>query len=109
MKKDHNITPPSSLDREQGNDNISSFNSQLNGVDKKIITLNHDAFYGRVDHKDILQHLLADFHPVNFRELIELDAEEKMRQKHHVFGVVKHLLHTAKARSALLWHHVPSP
>lgn len=76
-------------------------NLNTNGIDveeKKKITLNLDAFYGRADHKDILQRLLAEIQPVNFRELIDLDKDEDLKQKHHVFGVVKHLLQTAKDR-----------
>jgi len=69
-----------------------------NGEGKKKINLNPAAFYGRIDHKDILELLLSEIKQVNFREIIGLSAEEELKQKYYLYGVVKHLLQTARER-----------
>jgi len=86
----HSITP-GHLQKEENK-------ATLNGSEKKIIHLNSDAFYGRPDHKDILQKLLGEIQPVNFREVIGLAEDEDLKQKHIVFAVIKQLLQTARNR-----------
>ncbi len=65
---------------------------------KKRITLDPNAFYGRVLHKDILTRLLNEIRPVDFRELIELPKDEDLKQKHFLFGIVKNLLQIAERK-----------
>src|ERR1700722_14623436 len=60
--------------------------------------LNPSAFYGRTDHKDILQRLLLEIKPVDFPSVIGLPTGEDLKQKHILVAVVKHLLEIAKAR-----------
>ncbi len=60
--------------------------------------LKPEAFYGRADHKDILRRLLDEIKPVNFDEIIGLEAGKELKQKHIIFAVVKHLLQIAKTR-----------
>ncbi|HXH18884.1 MAG TPA: phage/plasmid primase, P4 family [Chitinophagales bacterium] len=64
-------------------------------TEKPKISLNGDAFYGRVKHDDILKRLLDEIHPVNFREAIGLTEDEDLKQKHILFAVVKILMQTA--------------
>ena len=72
--------------------------NNLSGDNKKKITLNPDNFYGRADHKDILKRLLSEIQRVNFREVIGLDPDEDLKQKHIIFAIVKHLLQIARQR-----------
>ena len=71
---------------------------QNNGEENKKPILNPDNFFGRADHKDILQKLLSEIQKINFREVIGLSPDEDLKQKHYLFAVVKHLLQTAKER-----------
>lgn len=57
--------------------------------------LDLDAFYGSVDHKDILNQLLSQIQPVDFRDVIKF-TDDKLKQKHKLFAIVKYLLLTAK-------------
>ena len=68
-------------------------------MDRKKANLNPDAFYGRVDHKDVLQKLLSEIQPVDFHDVIGLPHEEDLIQKHKIYAVVKHLLLIAKERN----------
>ena len=77
---------------------MSSQDTQSNGDGKKKININTDAFYGQAAHKDILQHLLCEIKPVDFRAVIGLPTDEDLKQKHILFAIVKHLLKTAKER-----------
>ena len=72
--------------------------TNLNGESKKKITLNPDGFYGRVEHKNILKRLLVEIRPVNFREVIGLDAGVDLKQKHILFAIIKKMLQTAKQK-----------
>jgi putative DNA primase/helicase len=54
------------------------------------------AFEGRKKHNDVLNDLLNEIHPINFRDYLELPADEDIKQKHIVVAVVKHLLQVAK-------------
>lgn len=64
--------------------------------DKRKINLDAAAFYGRVDHKNILQKLLSGIQPVDFHDVIGLPHEQNLMQKHKIYAVVKHLLLTAQ-------------
>jgi putative DNA primase/helicase len=66
---------------------------------KKHLHVNPNAFWGIANHKDIFPHLLKEVHEVNFNEIICLPEEEKIRQKHYVFAVVKHILNLAKEKN----------
>jgi putative DNA primase/helicase len=79
------------------NKNLPSDNSNGKG-NKKKINLNVDAFSGKVNHKDILEKLLSEIGKIDFREVIGLPTDEDLKQKHFIFGVVKHLLQTAIAK-----------
>lgn len=72
------------------------FNTPI-ALDKKTI-LSSSAFNCQSMHGDILQHLLSELKPVNFGEIIGLEAGKELKQKHIVFAVVKHLLLVAKDR-----------
>ncbi|CAN5632251.1 phage/plasmid primase, P4 family [soil metagenome] len=61
--------------------------------------LNPEAFHGRVDHKDVLQKLLSEITPVNFRDIISLPDEEDIKQRHLVVAVVQHFMQVAKERN----------
>ena len=42
-----------------------------------------------IEHKDILQHLLSEVHPINLKAEIQLPEAVDMRAKHFQFAVVK--------------------
>ena len=62
-------------------------NTNLNGESKKKITLNPDGFYGRVEHKNILKRLLVEIRPVNFREVIGLDAGVDLSHRRKITSI----------------------
>ena len=64
--------------------------------DNKTPELNIAAFYGRLPHKDILKKLLSEIQKVNFHQVIGLEEDKPLTQKHFIFGVIKHLLQFAK-------------
>lgn len=53
------------------------------------------AFEGRKKHEDVLNDLLKEIHLINFRAYLELPEDEKIKQKHIVVAVIKHLLEVA--------------
>lgn len=63
---------------------------------KKKLKLNADAFYGRLDHKNIMQRILDEIQPINIKEYIGLPEDEDLKQKHILYAVVKHLIETAE-------------
>lgn len=77
---------------------LNTSSNENKDTNLKTITLNPDHFYGRTDHKDIFQKLLLEIHQVDFHEVIGLDANEDLKQRHLLFAVVKYLLETAKQR-----------
>jgi len=68
-------------------------------MENKTITLNPDHFYGRVEHKDVLQKLLSEINPVDFHSVIGLPYDQDLIHKHKIYGVVKHLLEITKQRN----------
>ncbi|MBK7439953.1 MAG: hypothetical protein IPI65_00045 [Bacteroidetes bacterium] len=68
-------------------------------TNKKVFTLNEDkinAFGGRKTAEQVIQNLLAEIKPVNFREYLQLPDNVKTAQKHYVVGVVKRLQEIAE-------------
>lgn len=72
---------------------------QKPATNKKVFTLNEDqinAFGGRKTAEQVIQNLLYEIKPVNFREYLQLPDNVKTAQKHYVVGVVKRLQEIAK-------------
>jgi putative DNA primase/helicase len=68
-------------------------------IEKRKINLDADAFYRRVQHKDILEKLLTEIQPVDFHDVIGLPHDKNLRQKHKIYATIKHLLITAKNKN----------
>lgn len=49
----------------------------------------------QIKHSQVLENLLTQIHPINFREYLKLPEDEDVKQKHIVVAVVKYLLETA--------------
>src|SRR5690349_21586625 len=49
-------------------------------------------------HTEVLDRLLNELTPVDFREYLGLDEDEKVKQNDIVVGVIKRLLEVAKAK-----------
>jgi putative DNA primase/helicase len=61
--------------------------------------LDVNAFLNRIDHNNILVKLLSEIQQVDFHDVIGLPHDENLMQKHKIYGVIKHLLITAKNKS----------
>lgn len=51
-----------------------------------------------IKHSEVLENILTEIQPINFREYLNLPENEDVKQKHIVVGVIKNLIETAKAK-----------
>jgi putative DNA primase/helicase len=57
-----------------------------------------DAFEGDKKHTDVLNDLLKEIKPINFRDFLGLPNDVEERQKHVVVAVIKNLLEVARSK-----------
>ena len=63
-----------------------------------------------VPHSELLERLLADIQPVNFREKAELtDESDRLQRKHWLVICVEEILATASAAPLAAPSHTPAP
>ncbi len=79
LEKSPIICPSLSSDNLQ--ENLNTLNKNINHLNNpeitsdkisKILNIEPEAFYGRINHRKILDKLLNDIEPVNFRDYLEL-------------------------------------
>lgn len=56
-------------------------------------------FHNSKNHSEVLNDLLQEINPINFRDYLNLPEEVDLNQKHIVVAVIKHLLQIAKTKN----------